>query len=375
MLFSQGFVMISIKKYMSELKQFLDCTVGILNYDGIVIDSTDDEMIDTKDENISAVLLAGKHIVKIGTKSYKLIETQGHAPLAIFITGTDKTAENYLELISRCLAASIREDNDYHLKEVFLKNVLLENELPGDIALKAKEFDILYAAPRLVMLVKGQSVDSLTLIKTLNEIFPADESNYVLPLDENTIALLLDASEDSELDAYEELARKILAQLVTDHLISARIGIGLLADNLKDTARSYREAMLSLTVGKIFEPASYLMRYDRLGLGRLIYQLPPTLCEMFLQEVFKPGAYEALDRETLTTISKFFENSLNGSETSRQLFVHRNTLVYRLDKVQKITGLDLRNFDDAVLFKLAAMVKRYLERKDSSRYSEQDSWW
>ena len=375
MLLSQGFVMISIKKYMSELKQFLDCTVGILNYDGIVIDSTDNEMLDTKDENISAVLLAGNHIVKIGTNSYKLIEAKGHAPLAIFITGTDKAAENYLELISRCLAASIREDNDYHLKEAFLKNVLLENELPGDIALKAKEFDIPYAAPRVVMLVKGQSVDSLTLIKTLNEIFPADESNYVLPLDENTIALLLDASENSELDAYEELAREILAQLVTDHLISARIGIGLLADTLKDAARSYREAAVSLTVGKIFEPASYLMRYDRLGLGRLIYQLPPTLCEMFLQEVFKPGAYEALDRETQTTISKFFENSLNGSETSRQLFVHRNTLVYRLDKVQKITGLDLRNFDDAVLFKLAAMVKRYLERKDSSRYSEQDSWW
>lgn len=367
--------MICIKKYMSELKQFLDCTVGVLNYDGIVIDSTDDEMLDTKDENISAVLLAGDQIVKIGTKSYKLIEAKGYDPLVIFIAGTDKAAENYLQLISRCLAASIREENDYHLKEVFLKNVLLENELPGDIALKAKELDIPYAIPRLVMLVKGQSVDSLTLIKTLNEIFPVDKSDYVLPLDENTIAILLDASENHDLDTYEEMARGILAQLVTDHLISARIGIGLIADTLKDAARSYREAVLSLTVGNIFEPASYLMRYDRLGLGRLIYQLPPTLCEMFLQEVFKPGAYEALDRETLTTISKFFENSLNGSETSRQLFVHRNTLVYRLDKVQKITGLDLRNFDDAVLFKIAAMVKRYLERKESSRYYEQDSWW
>jgi len=166
-----------------------------------------------------------------------------------------------------------------------------------------------------------------------------------------------------------------LTQLLTDHLISARIGMGLIADTLKDTAKSYREACLALTVGNIFEPSSYLMRYDRLGLGRLIYQLPPTLCEMFLQEVFQAGAYEALDRETLTTIHKFFDNNLNGSETSRQLFIHRNTLVYRLDKVQKITGLDLRNFDDAVLFKLASMVRRYLERKDGPRYYEQDSWW
>lgn len=109
------------------------------------------------------------------------------------------------------------------------------------------------------------------------------------------------------------------------------------------------------------------MRYDKLGLGRLIYQLPKTLCELFLSEVFEEGAYEALDDETLLTIQKFFENNLNGSETSRQLFVHRNTLVYRLDKVEKITGLDLRNFDDAVLFKLAQMVRKYLEYQDSDK--------
>ena len=148
------------------------------------------------------------------------------------------------------------------------------------------------------------------------------------------------------------------------------------ADTLKDTAKSYREASLALTVGSIFESDTNIMRYDQLGLGRLIYQLPPTLCHMFLDEVFPKGAYEALDSETLLTIQKFFENNLNGSETSRQLFVHRNTLVYRLDKVQKITRLDLRSFDDAVLFKLASMVRKYLEKQEKgSLKSAGGKWW
>ena len=159
-------------------------------------------------------------------------------------------------------------------------------------------------------------------------------------------------------------------------MAKVRIGIGMPAEALKDIAKSYREASLALTVGNIFENKSKVMRYDKLGLGRLIYQLPPSLCHMFLDEVFPKGAYESLDNETLLTIQKFFENNLNGSETSRQLFVHRNTLVYRLDKVQKITKLDLRSFDDAVLFKLASMVRKYLEKQDAGTLkSSGGKWW
>ena len=81
---------------------------------------------------------------------------------------------------------------------------------------------------------------------------------------------------------------------------------------------------------------------------------------MFLSEVFKKGSIESLDQETLSTIQKFFENNLNVSETSRKLFVHRNTLVYRLDKIRRLTGLDLKEFDDAIVFKVALMVVKYL---------------
>ena len=136
-------------------------------------------------------------------------------------------------------------------------------------------------------------------------------------------------------------------------------------DNIKDIARSYREAQAALEVGRVFDTDKNIVSYENLGIGRLIYQLPTTLCEMFLNEVFKKGSIEALDRETLSTIQCFFENNLNVSETSRKMFVHRNTLVYRLDKIKKLTGLDLREFDNAITFKVALMVKSYLVSKNN----------
>ena len=147
----------------------------------------------------------------------------------------------------------------------------------------------------------------------------------------------------------------------TEYYTHVLVGIGTAIENIKDLARSYREAQVSLEVGKVFDTEKAIVSYEHLGIARLIYQLPTTLCEMFLREIFKRGSIESLDHETLFTIQKFFENNLNVSETSRKLFVHRNTLVYRLEKIKKLTGLDLREFDDAIVFKVALMVKKYLD--------------
>ena len=151
--------------------------------------------------------------------------------------------------------------------------------------------------------------------------------------------------------------------LCTEFYTKVAIGISTAVDNIKDLARAYKEAQIALDVGKVFENEKSVVSYENLGIGRLIYQLPTTLCEMFLQEVFKKGSLESLDRETLMTIQCFFENNLNVSETSRKLFVHRNTLVYRLEKIRKLTGLDLREFEHAITFKVALMVKKYLSSK------------
>ena len=143
------------------------------------------------------------------------------------------------------------------------------------------------------------------------------------------------------------------------------MGIGTVVDSIKDLARSFKEAQIALEVGKVFDTEKTIVSYNNLGIARLIYQLPTTLCEMFLKEVFKRDSIESLDHETLFTIQRFFENNLNVSETSRKLFVHRNTLVYRLEKIKKITGLDLREFEDAIVFKVALMVKKYLSSSPS----------
>ena len=158
----------------------------------------------------------------------------------------------------------------------------------------------------------------------------------------------------------EKLARSIVDTLSSEFYTKAVVGIGTSVVGVKDLARSFKEAQIALEVGKVFDTDQSIVSYDNLGIARLIYQLPTTLCETFLREVFKTGSIESLDHETLFTIQRFFENNLNVSETSRKLFVHRNTLVYRLEKIKKLTGLDLREFDHAIIFKIALMVKKYL---------------
>ena len=245
--------------------------------------------------------------------------------------------------------AAFNERNAAAEVRSFLKNVLLENELPGDIPLKAREYKIEYAVPRQAFLVRINNVAEINVPERLRQLYPETDDHYVLPMDEESIVVLVELdAQIMEKDHSErrqiisDMAEDMLKSLSGDDPSSIHIGVGMQAETLKDTAKSYREASLALTVGDIFENDTNIMRYDKLGLGRLIYQLPPTLCRMFLSEVFEPGAYEALDDETLLTIHKFFENNLNGSgHRASSLFT--NTLVYRLDKVQKITALDLRN--------------------------------
>ena len=174
------------------------------------------------------------------------------------------------------------------------------------------------------------------------------------------MALIHQLPDNADGHDLDKVAQQIGDALKVDGESAAFVGVGTVATHLRDLAKSYKEAQIAIEVGKVFDTERYIVNYENLGIGRLIYQLPTTLCEMFLQEVFKKNPIDALDQETLFTIYKFFENNLNVSETARKLFVHRNTLVYRLEKIKKLTGLDLREFDDAITFKVALMVKKYL---------------
>ncbi len=212
-----------------------------------------------------------------------------------------------------------------------------------------------------VLLIRlPEQEDSNTALDVIQGLFPDRQVDFVLNVGDADIAVIKQISDNAESREIYLLAKQIenaLSDKISAHCL---IGVGTIARSLQELAKSYKEARIAIEVGRVFETEKTIISYENLGIGRLIYQLPTTLCEMFLQEVFKMNPIDSLDHETLFTINKFFENNLNVSETARKLFVHRNTLVYRLEKIKKLTGLDLREFDDAITFKVALMVKKYL---------------
>ncbi|MCR4782825.1 MAG: helix-turn-helix domain-containing protein [Lachnospiraceae bacterium] len=245
-------------------------------------------------------------------------------------------------------------------KDNFFKNLLLDNLLLIDIYNRAKKLRVEYAKKRICMIVEtGPSKDGGD-IERIHSIIGKRPEDFVTAVDENNVIVIRELDGEEDESAVVPLANKIISIMKSDENRDVRVSYGTVVEELKDVSKSYKEANLALDVGRIFFQEHKVIAYSVLGIGRLIYQLPLPLCKMFIQEIFKGKSPKDFDEETLTTINKFFENSLNVSETSRQLYIHRNTLVYRLDKLQKSTGLDLRIFEDAITFKIALMVVEYM---------------
>jgi len=236
----------------------------------------------------------------------------------------------------------------------------MDNILPGDIYVKARELHFNADVARVAFLIRILSTNDVSAYDVIQNLFPDKNKDFVFNISENEIVLIKETKPNIDSKDLEKLARSIVDTLSSEFYTRATVGIGTGVVGIKDLARSFKEAQVALEVGKVFDTDESIVSYDNLGIARLIYQLPTTLCETFLKEVFKQGSIDSLDHETLFTIHRFFENNLNVSETSRKLFVHRNTLVYRLEKIKKLTGLDLREFDHAIVFKIALMVKKYL---------------
>lgn len=239
--------------------------------------------------------------------------------------------------------------------------MILDNILPGDIYIKSRELHFNNDASRVVFLIRVTQDTDVSVYDVIQNFFPDKTKDLVIDINEKDIALVKEVRPNVDSKDLEKLARSICDTLSTEFYCNAVVGIGTRVTGIKDLAHSFKEAQVALEVGKVFDTEKSIISYENLGIARLIYQLPTTLCDMFLKEVFKRGSIDSLDQETLFTIQKFFENNLNVSETSRKLFVHRNTLVYRLEKIKKLTGLDLREFDDAIVFKVALMVNKYLD--------------
>ena len=247
-----------------------------------------------------------------------------------------------------------------HDKATFVKNIISDNILLGDIYVRAKELHFVSEVPRAVFLVRQVGSTDMAAMDVVQSLFPDKQVDFVLSTSETDITLIKQLPDGTDGKEIYNIAKQVEEALEGELNLKVVIGIGTVVGHIRELARAYKEAQVAIEVGKVFDTEKSIINYENLGIGRLIYQLPTTLCEMFLQEVFKKNPIDSLDQETLFTINKFFENNLNVSETARKLFVHRNTLVYRLEKIKKLTGLDLREFDDAITFKVALMVKKYL---------------
>lgn len=253
-------------------------------------------------------------------------------------------------------------------KDNFIKNLLLDNLLLVDIYSRAKKLHIQTDVSRVVMIVESDNGKDNNALELTRTHFGNNSKDFITAVDENNVIVVKELGEADNNKEIDKSARGLEAFLQKEGIKELRIAYGTVIHEIKEVSRSYKEAKMALDVGKIFFDDRDIIAYSELGIGRLIYQLPIPLCKMFIREIFGGKGPDEFDEETLTTIYKFFENSLNVSETSRQLFIHRNTLVYRLDKLQKSTGLDLRVFEDAITFKIALMVVKYMRYMETFEY-------
>jgi len=293
--------------------------------------------------------------------TYKPVLNMNKVDYIIFIQGDDTLAKNYINILQVSFSGVKSLYDDKHDRVNFIKNIILDNILSGDVLAKAAELHFPIEGKRAVYLIRSDKDTDFSSFEIIENMFPDKQNDFIVSIDQSSIVLVKSFPDDAENIVLEDIAHEIHNNLMSENLMKVTIGIGTLINNVREIARSFKEARVALEVGKVFDNEKSIISYDNLGIGRLIYQLPTTLCELFLSEVFKRGSIDDLDQEIVFTIQKFFENNLNVSETSRQLYVHRNTLVYRLDKIQKITGLDLRIFDEAIIFKVAMMVNKYLQ--------------
>ncbi len=253
-------------------------------------------------------------------------------------------------------------------KDNFIKNLLLDNLLLVDIYNRAKKLHIETDVRRVVYIIETKNEKDNNALETVRSLFTGKTKDFITAVDEKNIILVKELKPNEAYDDLEKTAKIVLDMLNTEAMAKVHIAYGTIINEIKDVSRSYKEAKMALDVGKIFYSERNIVAYSNLGIGRLIYQLPMPLCKMFIREIFDGKSPDDFDDETLATINKFFENSLNVSETSRQLYIHRNTLVYRLDKLQKSTNLDLRVFEDAITFKIALMVVKYMKYMESLEY-------
>ena len=336
----------SSRIFQGVIVQMKDATtrcIGVVDEQGFVIACSELSMIGSRlDDFQAAVGEVQEQLFSTDARTYKILSAStARFEYAVFVEGNDQTARSICILAAVGMTEASTNFEEKHNKAAFVKNIISDNILPGDVYVRAKELHFTTDVSRAVLLVRQVNVTDIAVLELIQNMFPDRQHDFVLSVSESDIVVIKEMAPDETSEDVCALAETIERAVQTELHVQTVIGI---------------------------ENEKPVIHYDNLGIGRIIYQLPTTLCEMFLSEAFKKNPIEALDEDTLDTINRFFENNLNVSETARKLYVHRNTLVYRLEKVKKITGLDLREFEDAILFKVAVMVKKYLDSQNTAKF-------
>ena len=357
-----------IQKTLDELRTITRIDLCVMDIDGKINSTTfpveDEDFGDVRafaDSMADSQVMRGYHFFKIydnQTVEYVLIAKGSNEDA--YMIGRVAVAE------IQNLIVAYKERFD---KDNFIKNLLLDNLLLVDIYNRAKKLHIDTEVKRVIFIIETPHEKDNAALENVRSLLGGKSKDFITAVDEKNIIVVKELSDRDGNKELEKMAKEMLDTLHAENEDEQiRIAYGTIVSDIKEVSKSYKEAKLALDVGKIFFDEKDIVAFTTLGIGRLIYQLPIPLCKMFIKEIFEGKSPDDFDEETLTTINKFFENSLNVSETSRQLYIHRNTLVYRLDKLQKSTGLDLRVFEDAITFKIALMVVQYMNYMESQEY-------
>ena len=357
-----------LQSTIDGLKNIIRRELSVAEREGKIVATTEESMVNTVIENADIFIQSPAENQLVQGYQYFKVFDNGSPEYIVMIKGEDEEAYRIgkitaFQIQNLLVAYKERFDGDN-----FIKNLLLDNLLLVDIYSRAKKLRIENNVPRVVFLIETEIDKEFNVVEIVRSIFPTKQKDFVTAVDEKSIILVKELKEKDSKEEIDQISKHIYDTLSAEAMTSVYVAIGTVVNDLKNVSASYKEAKMALEVGKIFEENKKIVIYEQLGIGRLIYQLPAPLCKMFINEVLHGLSMDQFDEETLTTVNKFFENNLNVSETSRQLYIHRNTLVYRLDKLQKMTGLDLRNFDDAIIFKIMLMVSKYMHYRETFMY-------
>lgn len=357
----------TIQTSIDELKAITKVDIYVYDLDGVRVAATE-ESSDISREIVTSFATSPADSQVVGGCHYLKILDDGEVAYILAARGGNDDAYMIAKIAVSQIQNLIVAYKERFDRNSFFQNLLLDNLLLVDIYNRAQKLHVEVEMPRVVYVIETRMEKDNGALELLKSLFSSQNGDYITAVDEKNIILIKSLERDDAPEVLEQTAQMIVDMLNCEAMLKVRVAYGTVVRELREVSKSYKEATMAMDVGKIFYAQKNVIAYSMLGIGRLIYQLPVNLCHIFIDEIFGGNQVFELDDETLITINKFFENNLNVSETSRQLFIHRNTLVYRIEKLQKATGLDIRTFDDALTFKIAMMVANYMKYLDSIEY-------